>query len=46
MSPRNSATAIVHAAANPKYFGRERGVTWYNLISDQFSGLNDITVIV
>ncbi|KZC17191.1 MULTISPECIES: Tn3 family transposase [Rhodanobacter] len=34
----------VHAAANPKYFGRERGVTWYNLISDQFSGLNDITV--
>lgn len=34
----------VHAAANPKYFGRERGVTWYNLISDQFSGLNHITV--
>ena len=34
----------VHAAANPKYFGRERGVTWYNLISDQFSGLNHIAV--
>ncbi|GLQ91661.1 transposase [Dyella acidisoli] len=34
----------VHAAANPKYFGRERGVTWYNLVSDQFTGLNDITV--
>jgi len=34
----------VHAGPNPKYFGRGRGVTWYNLISDQFSGLNDMTV--
>lgn len=34
----------VHAGPNPKYFGTGRGVTWYNLISDQFSGLNDITV--
>jgi hypothetical protein len=34
----------VHAGSNPKYFGVGRGVTWYNLISDQFSGLNDITV--
>ncbi len=34
----------VHAGPNPKYFGIGRGVTWYNLISDQFSGLNDITV--
>ncbi|MCL4525320.1 MAG: Tn3 family transposase [Gammaproteobacteria bacterium] len=34
----------VHAGANPKYFGVGRGVTWYNLISDQFSGLNDIAV--
>ena len=34
----------VHAAPNPKYFGIGRGVTWYNLMSDQFSGLNDITV--
>jgi TnpA family transposase len=34
----------VHAAPNPKYFNRERGVTWYNLISDQASGLNAITV--
>lgn len=30
----------VHAGPNPKYFGPGRGVTWYNLISDQFSGLN------
>jgi TnpA family transposase len=34
----------VHAGPNPKYYGVGRGVTWYNLISDQFSGLNDITV--
>lgn len=34
----------VHAGPNPKYFGVGRGVTWYNLLSDQFSGLYDITV--
>jgi TnpA family transposase len=34
----------VHAGPNPKYFGNGRGVTWYNLISDQFTGLNAITV--
>lgn len=34
----------VHARANPKYFGRGRGVTWYNMISDQFSGLNAVVV--
>lgn len=34
----------VHAGPNPKYFGQGRGVTWYNLISDQFSGLNAIPV--
>ena len=34
----------VHAGPNPKYFGAGRGATWYNLMSDQFSGLNDIVV--
>ncbi len=34
----------VHAGPNPKYFGRERGVTYYNLVSDQFTGLHGITV--
>ena len=34
----------VHAGTNPKYFGVGRGVTWYNLMSDQCSGLNAITV--
>ena len=34
----------VHAGPNPKYFGTGRGVTWYNLVSDQFTGLHAITV--
>ena len=34
----------VHAGPNPKYFGIGRGVTWYNLVSDQFTGLHAITV--
>ena len=34
----------IHAGPNPRYFGRERGVTWYNLASDQYTGLNAITV--
>ncbi len=34
----------IHAGPNPKYFGQERGVTYCNLVSDQFAGLNAITV--
>lgn len=34
----------IHAGPNPKYFGPERGVTYYNLVCDQFTGLNAITV--
>jgi len=34
----------VHAGPNPKYFGPLRGMTWYNLLSDQFTGLNAIPV--
>jgi TnpA family transposase len=34
----------IYAGPNPKYFGSGRGVTWYNMISNQFSGLNAITV--
>lgn len=34
----------VHAGPNPKFFGTGRGATWYNLLSDQFTGLNAITV--
>jgi TnpA family transposase len=34
----------VHAGHNPKYFWAGRGVTYYNLVSDQFTGLHAITV--
>jgi TnpA family transposase len=34
----------IHAGPNPKYFGSQRGITYYNLVSDQFTGLNAITV--
>jgi TnpA family transposase len=34
----------IHAGPNPNYFGSKRGATWYNMISDQCSGLNAITV--
>jgi TnpA family transposase len=34
----------LHAGPNPKYFGFERGVTYYNLLSNQFTGLNAIVV--
>jgi TnpA family transposase len=33
----------VHAGPNPKYFGPLKGVTWYNLLSNQYTGLNAIT---
>jgi len=36
--------SAIHAAPNPKYFGQARGVTWNNLLSNQFSGLNGILV--
>lgn len=36
--------SAIHAGANPKYYGRERGITWYNMLSDQFSGLGGIVV--
>src|SRR3546814_15941994 len=32
-------SSAIHAGPNPKYYGQERGVTWYNMISNQFSGL-------
>jgi hypothetical protein len=34
----------VHAGPNPKYFGMGHGVTYYNLVSNQFTGLNGIVV--
>lgn len=34
----------LHSGYNPKYFGVGRGVTYYNMVSDQFTGLHAITV--
>ena len=34
----------IHSGPNPRYYGQERGVTFYNLVSDQFTGLNGIAV--
>ena len=34
----------IHAGPNPKYFGRGRGITWYNMLSDQYSGLGAMVV--
>jgi TnpA family transposase len=34
----------IHAGYNPRYFGRKRGVTWYNLVSNQSTGLSGIVV--
>ncbi len=34
----------VHAGYNKKYFGANRGITWYNFISDQYSGFHGIVI--
>jgi TnpA family transposase len=34
----------VNAGPNRKYFGSRRGITWYNFVSDQFSGFHGIVV--
>jgi TnpA family transposase len=37
-------SGAIHAGPNPKYFGAGRGITYYNLVSDQFTGLNAVVV--
>ena len=34
----------LNAGPNRKYFGSSRGITWYNFISDQFSGFHGVVV--
>ena len=34
----------IHSGPNPRYYGQESGVTFYNLVSEQFTRLNGITV--
>jgi len=33
-----------HAMPNPRYFGRRRGITYYNFVSDQYSGFHAIVL--
>ena len=37
-------SSAIHAGPNPKYFGAGRGITYYNLVSDQFTSLNAVVV--
>jgi TnpA family transposase len=34
----------INAGANRKYFGSNKGITWYNFISDQYAGFHGIVV--
>lgn len=34
----------INAGANRKYFGSSRGITWYNFLSNQYSGFHGIVV--
>tara|TARA_R110001583_G_scaffold194501_1_gene365510 strand:+ start:2179 stop:5184 length:3006 start_codon:yes stop_codon:yes gene_type:complete len=34
----------INAGPNRKYFGSSRGVTWYNFVSDQFSGFHGVVI--
>lgn len=34
----------INAGPNRKYFGSKKGITWYNFISDQYSGFHGIVV--
>ena len=35
---------MVNSGPNRKYFGSGRGITWYNFVSDQYSGFHGIVV--
>jgi TnpA family transposase len=34
----------INSGPNRKYFGSSRGITWYNFVSDQYSGFHGIVV--
>lgn len=34
----------INAGPNRKYFGSQRGITWYNFISNQYSGFHGIVI--
>lgn len=34
----------INAGPNRKYFGSQRGITWYNFVSDQYAGFHGIVI--
>ena len=40
----SAPSTVIHAGPNPKYFSTGRGITLYNLMSNQFTGLNALVV--
>jgi TnpA family transposase len=34
----------INSGPNRKYFGSKRGITWYNFVSDQYSGFHGIVI--
>ncbi len=36
--------SAIHAGPDPKYIGQGRGLTWNNMLSNQFSGLHGLVV--
>ena len=39
-----TSVKTINSGSNKKFFGADRGITWYNFISDQFSGFHGIVV--
>jgi TnpA family transposase len=39
-----TAVKTINSGPNRKYFGSGRGITWYNFLSDQYSGFHGIVV--
>lgn len=35
----------INSGPNPNYFNSGRGITWYNFISDQYSGFHGIVIL-
>ena len=39
-----TSVRTINAGPNPKYFRSSRGITWYNFVSDQYSGFHGIVI--
>ena len=40
----STPVSSIHSGANPKYFGFGKGITYYNFVSDQFSGFHGMVI--